>query len=159
MKLKYKGKTVTYKNVANKIAKPLGYATKAAGIGLALSTVGLPAVATGLAADYALKAIDKKAGKKLGKYKAYRVARSVGGLGADIYKGNLLGGVEEAAKAYEELDPNKKRVKKFEHVNQNYLNPTLQLAGAAKSAHKVGAGLSGKAYTMQKRHAGYRQLK
>lgn len=159
MKLKYKGKTVTYKKVANKIAKPLGYATKAAGIGLALGTVGLPAVATGLAADYALKAIDKKAGKTLGKYKAYRVARDIGGLGADIYHGNAIGGIGAASKLYEELDPNKKRVAKFEHVNQNYINPTLQLAGAASSAKKVGKGYQEEAYKMQRRQAGYRQLK
>lgn len=140
MKLKFKGKTVTYKKVASKIAKPVGIATKAAGLGLALGTLGIPAVATGLAADYALKYVDKKAGKKLGKYKGYRVARELGGLGSDIYHGDVLGSVGEAAKVYEELDSNKRRRRKFEHINKNYLNPTLQLAGTYKNAAKVRGG-------------------
>jgi hypothetical protein len=158
MKLKIKGKTVLYKNVARKIAKPLGYATKAAGIGLALGTVGLPAVATALAAEGAMKLADKYAGKKLGKYKAYRVARGLGSLGTDIYKGNVIGGLGDTASLYQELDPNKKRVKKFEKVNTNYISPTLQLAGAAKSVSKVNT-MREKYNANQRRYEGYQQLK
>ncbi len=137
MKLKYKGKTVLYKNVAKKIAKPLGAATKAAGIALGVSTVGVPTVAGLLAADLAMNYVDKKAGQKLGKYKSYRLAREATKFGSKMSKGNIIGAMQESSKMYGDLDPSQRRRDKFKKFNVNYLAPTLQLAGAGKQASSM----------------------
>lgn len=131
-------KRSTYKKVAGKIAKPIGLAAKVAGTALAVETLGLPMVAgyigLGLAKKYGEKYLDKK----LGQSKTYRVARAGIDTAYALRKGNITGAYGGGSKLYSELDPNKKRVAKFDRFNENYVNPSLQLYGASKNARKVG---------------------
>lgn len=59
-----------------------------------------------------LKYGEKYADKKLGKYKAYRIAKGGVNLLYDVGTGNVGGALNEATNIYGEADPNKKRVAK-----------------------------------------------
>jgi hypothetical protein len=132
-------KRSTYKKVAGKIAKPIALAAKIGGTALAVETLGLPMMAgyigLGLAKKYGEKYLDKK----LGKYKSYRVARAGIDTADALRKGSYAGAYGAGSKLYSELDPNKKRVARFGQFNENYVNPSLQIYGAAKSGRKVGS--------------------
>lgn len=127
----------TYKKVAGKIAKPIGLAAKVGGTALAISTVGLPAVAGLVAADMAKKyvgrQVEKKLDKTFGKSKIYRTGKAITGAAYQTAKGNYSGALNYEKDVYRELDPNKKRVEKFNKFNEAYIEPTQQLAGTYKT--------------------------
>lgn len=130
-------KRTTYKKVAGKIAKPIGLAAKVAGTALAVETLGVPMVAGYIGLGLAKKFGERYLDKKLGGSKTYRVAKAGVDTAYALNKGNYAGAYGGASKLYSEIDPNKKRVARFERVNENYVKPTLQIYGAGKNARNV----------------------
>lgn len=131
-------KRSTYKKVVGKIAKPIGLAAKIGGTALAVETLGVPMLAGYVGLGLAKKFGEKYLDKKLGGNKAYRVAKAGINTAYALNKGNYAGAYGAGSQLYSELDPNKKRVAKLSQFNENYVNPSMQIYGAAKSAQKVG---------------------
>ena len=70
-------------------------------------------------AGYALKYAEKRADKKFGKYKGYRIGKAGVNFLYDVGTGDVGGALNEATNVYAEVDKNKKRVAKVRGYTSN----------------------------------------
>lgn len=126
-----------YQKTASKISKfttPLRYVNTAA---KALRSGTTPQkLVLGLGLDYAKNRAEKYADKRYGTSKAYRLGKAALKGAVNVGIGDYLSAVGNAAQIYSEVDPNKKRVKKLQHIYTSYVDPTIKLINTGKEGRK-----------------------
>ena len=139
-----KNKAIKDRKAMNTLAKVGGIASKAA-LGAAIYTN--PAIAGSVLAAYGTKAVlgyGQKAadkyfqGKKGAAARIYRSSRDVANAGLDYAKGDFAGAAMESARLVGDtgfLSKNAQR--KYTSVTNNYVMPSLRVAGAAQSTSKA----------------------
>lgn len=139
-----KFKKTTYRKTMNTLAKVGGIASKAA---LGAAVYSNPAIAGTVLAAYGTKAAlgygqkyaDSYFKGKTGKgARLYRSSRDLTNAAFEFGKGDIAGGTMEMARLVGDtgfLSKNAQR--KYTSVNNNYIMPTLRVAGAAQNTNKA----------------------
>lgn len=135
----------------NTLAKVGGIASKAA-LGAAIYTN--PAIAGTVLAAYGTKAVlgygqkyaDKYfEGKKGAGARIYRSSRDVANAGMAYAKGDFAGAAMESARLVGDTGLlNKNAQRKYTSVTNNYVMPTLRVAGATQSTYKAAGATKSK---------------
>lgn len=151
MKTKKDSKAVKYRKTMNTLAKVGGIASKAA-LGAAIYTN--PAIAGTVLAAYGTKAALGYGQKYADKYfkgktgtgaRLYRSSRDVANAGLDYAKGDYASAAAESARLVGDtgfLSKNAQR--KYTSVSNNYVMPTLKVAGAAQNTYKASNAIKSK---------------
>jgi hypothetical protein len=141
-----KNKAVQYRKAMNTVARVGGIASKAA---LGAAIYSNPAIAGTVLASYGVKTAAKYAQKAGDKYfegktgkgaRLYRSARDIANAGLSYGMGDFAGVAKSSADLVKDtgfLSKNAQR--KYNNVNNNYLQPTLSVAGTARTAYKINA--------------------
>jgi len=125
-----KGAQFLVKN-QDKIMAASRYAQKYAGGG----NISIPGALVDATLGIAKRKAEKYADKKLGKYKAYRIAKAGFDTAYNIGTGNPMAALQTGTKLYAEVDPNKKRAAKVSGV----VNGATGLVSGLMSGDALGA--------------------
>jgi hypothetical protein len=125
-----KGANFLVKN-QDKIMAASRYAQKYAGGG----NISIPGAVVDATLGIAKRKAEKYADKKLGKYKAYRVAKAGFDTMYDVGTGNPMAALKHGTQLYAEIDPNKKRAAKVSGV----VNGATGLASGLMRGDALGA--------------------
>jgi hypothetical protein len=146
-----KSKAVRYRKTMNTLAKVGGIASKAA-LGAAIYTnpaiagTVLAAYGTKAALGYGQKYADKYFQGKTGKgARLYRSTRDIANAGLDYAKGDYAGAAMESARLVGDTGfLSRQAQRKYTSVTNNYVMPTLKVAGAAQSTYKASGAIKTK---------------
>ncbi len=113
------------------ISKVAKYASKYAGGG----NFSVPGIVVDATLGVAKRKGEKYLDKKLGKYKAYRIAKAGFDTIYDVGTGNPLAALKHGTQLYAEVDPNKKRAAKVSGI----VNGSVGLVSGAMTGNLQGA--------------------